>query len=95
MFCGGGDLGHFGPVDDDVRGLMKRVTIVPDPRCPRGWRSTRGDRVPRSRALARQRVADRRPDRDHLEAIPNIRALSPQLVGEKEFGLDDGVGQGR
>lgn len=119
---GGVDLGHFadGPVDDDVRGIMERVTMVPDPAMPEGlaqqaWsrvtvtltdgrvlapamRGARGhpDDPLDATALREKFVACAAPvlsrddasaiadQIDHLEDIPDIRALTSRLVGEKE-----------
>jgi 2-methylcitrate dehydratase PrpD len=116
---GGVDLGHFadGPVDDDVRGLMERVTMLADPAMPEGlaqhaWskvtvtltdgrvlapamRGARGhpDDPLDAAALRDKFVACAAPvlsrddasaiadQIDHLEDIPDIRALTSRLVG--------------
>jgi 2-methylcitrate dehydratase PrpD len=115
---GGVELGHFadGPVDDDVRSLMERVTMLPDPAMPEGleqraWSkitvtladgrvlapAMRGARAhpddPLDAAalrekfvacaasvLARDDAAAIADQIDHLEDIPDIRALTSRLV---------------
>jgi len=116
------DLGHFGdgPLDDDVRGLMARVTMLADPTMPEGLEQQAWSRVtvtltdgrvlapPVSGArghpddpldatalrekflacatpvLSRDDAAAVADQIDHLEDIPDVRALTSRLVGEKE-----------
>src|SRR5712691_2155447 len=119
---GGVELGHFGdgPVDDDVRALMERVTMIPDPAMPDGLEQQAWTRVtvtltdgrvlspdvsgarghpdhPLNDAALREKflgcavpalsrddasaVADQI---DHLEDIPDIRALTSRLAGPIE-----------
>jgi 2-methylcitrate dehydratase PrpD len=117
---GGVELGHFGdgPVDDDVRGLMERVTMIPDPALPDGLERQAWTRVTvtltdgrvlapdvsgarghpdhpldtsalRDKflgcavpALSRDDASAVADQIDHLEDIPDIRALTSRLVGE-------------
>ena len=119
---GGVDLGHFGdgPVGDDVRALMERVTMLVDPTMPEALDRHAWSRVtvtltdgqvlapPMSgarghpddpldaNALREKFVACAAPvlspdeasaiadQIDHLEDIPDIRALTSRLAGEKE-----------
>ena len=117
---GGVSLGDFGdgPVDDHVRGLMERVSMLADPALPDGLEQQAWTRV--TLTLTDGRVlappvsgASGHPDNpldaaalrakflacaapvlgrdeasavadqiDHLEDIPDIRALTSRLVGE-------------
>jgi 2-methylcitrate dehydratase PrpD len=116
---GGVELGHFadGSVDDDVRRLMERVTMLPDPTFPDGLEQQAWSRVTVTLADGRVlappiRGARGHPDHpldaaalrekflgcaapvvsrddaiaiaaqiDHLEDIPDIRALTSRLAG--------------
>jgi 2-methylcitrate dehydratase PrpD len=118
---GGVDLGHFGDgaVDDDVRALMERVTMLVDPAMPDGLEQQAWSRVtvtltdgrvlappvggarghpdhPLDAAALREKflacaapllsrddasaIADQI---DHLEDIPDIRALTSRLAGDR------------
>jgi 2-methylcitrate dehydratase PrpD len=80
---GGVELGHFddGPLDDDVRGLMSRVTMVVDPAMPDGLEQQAWTRVTLTLADGRVLAPPTSGAKGHPDHPLDDEALREKLLG--------------